>query len=205
MNWSLELDEKSVALTDALELEQLLDSDAAQSAVSTTLKRIHARPPAKWERIIYPLLGLVVPQDEPRGTIELYLAGSRALIVCMKDDPGDGFIGLGREETAPGDVEFTPIAGEKFYEPARECIARVDAIAALLEFYSAGKRPRVITWKRRGAKVAGVKSGHKSQPSPMNDRATVTLSTTPRRPSSVPPRRRDSVLRSRRPPVDLLR
>ncbi len=157
MNWILEIDEKRFALEDSRELEQLLNSDAGQSAVSITLKRVHARPPAKWEKIIYPLLGLVIPQDEPRGTIEISVSGSRALMVYLKDDSDDGSIGVGGEEAASGEVEFTTTAGEKFYEPAQECIARADAIAALLEFYSTSKRPRAITWKRVGAKIAGVK------------------------------------------------
>jgi hypothetical protein len=152
MRWQLEIDDERSEFGGAADLEDLLTSPKVQAAVSVVLQRVLVRPPARWEKVIYPLLGLVVPQDEPRGTIQIFLSGDYAQMVFLKDDADDGFVALPSRTVAAGEVEFATVASEKFREPADQCIPRRDAFAALLEFFKSGKRPSGVKWARVRAK-----------------------------------------------------
>jgi hypothetical protein len=152
MPWRLEIDDERSEFGGAADLEDLLTSPKVRSAVSVVLKRVLVKPPVRWEKVVYPLLGLVVPQDEPRGTIQIFLSGDYAQMVFLKDDADIGFVALPSGKIAAGEVEFSTVTGEKFCEPADQCIPRSDAFAAILEFFKSGKRPSGLKWTRVGAK-----------------------------------------------------
>ena len=148
MKWELEIDNRRQEVRDAQHLESLLRSDEVHSAVSVVLERVEPRQPSRFERLVYRLLGLQVPEHTPRGTLHLSLASDRAMAVFTKSDDEDGAIATVSGDRLPGipTIQFVTPRGEPFSEPAECCIRRDTALNLLRAFYETGRRPRGPKW-----------------------------------------------------------
>ena len=87
-------------------------------------------------------------EHEPHGTLQLSLTPGRAMVVFMKDDDDDGVVATAGDGNGHEMIEFVTPRGERFSEPARCCVSREVAFAALREFYQTAKRPKHVEWVR---------------------------------------------------------
>ncbi|MBI5387898.1 MAG: hypothetical protein HZA90_24820 [Verrucomicrobia bacterium] len=148
MHWQLEINDRSQLVSDFAHLDALLRTKEAQSAVSLSLERVQQHHRPRWERLLYRVLGVPLAEHEAHGTLVLSLTPDRAMAVFMKDDDDVGVVATAGGANGHDLVEFVTSRGERFSEPARCCITREMAFAALREFYQTTKRPKSIEWMR---------------------------------------------------------
>jgi len=155
MPWHIETEGQTHEVHDAAQLETWLQAAAAKPIADLFLERVRSRRRPGWEKFIYRILGLTLPENESEGSLGVSLAPAHAMAVFTQSDDHDGEIAVMPGAVSPSQkvAEFTTGSGEKFSEPVANSIPREVAFAALREFYRTGKRPGCVTWK----KVSGSK------------------------------------------------
>lgn len=101
--------------------------------------------PRRWEKIVYPLLGLKIPTDS--DILLAYWSGDKALLTFQSQEKE----WVARvPEFADDDrlVEFHTSSGEIFSEPMSDCVPKVKAASACEEFFATKERPREFKWGR---------------------------------------------------------
>lgn len=131
------------SIESASQLTTHLEAAIAASAGALTLELREGEPPKRWEKVVYPLLGLKVPISAT--TLAVYWNGTRALATF--EDSEKEWMAKNEAATA-GDavVEFKTEAGEPFSMPAGDCIQKEKALRLLEEFFEAQKRPTSTKW-----------------------------------------------------------
>ncbi|MCX6956284.1 MAG: Imm1 family immunity protein [Verrucomicrobia bacterium] len=157
MQWHIEAEGQTHEVRDAAQLETWLQAAAAKPIADLFLERVRLRRRPGWEKFIYRILGLTLPENESKGSLGVSLAPAHAMAVFTQSDDHDGEIAVMPGAVSPSQkvAEFTTGAGEKFTEPAANSIPRDLALAALREFYRTGNRPECVAWKKVSERKRG--------------------------------------------------
>ena len=153
LSWIAKVDGREITVRDQRDFESLMGSEAVRSSSNLTLERVRSVPRPKWERILYRILGLVLPDHESRGAIEIAFSSERASVVFIRDDDDCGAVAVDPERSETESIEFRTEAGEKYREVARETVGRANAQACLAEFFKSGRRPKSLRWQRVNRKA----------------------------------------------------
>lgn len=130
-------------IESATQLSAELNSCWATNPPCVSLELRKGSSPKKWEKIIYPLLGLRIPLNTISLTI--YRNQHHALIVYEVSEeewlPENG-------DSGDGYVAFRTHQGEDFTVPLNTCIAHLVANRLMEEFFITKKKPATIQWKK---------------------------------------------------------
>ena len=129
----------SKAHLEQIVFEALSKTDLRQ----ISLEIVHPKEVRLWEKILYPLLGLTIPEDT---TCLLGTFGSG--VVCVSFESGDGFWEADYPMRKTRNIQMTLPTGEIFIPRSTACIPREDFIPAALEFYGSREMPSSIRWRR---------------------------------------------------------
>jgi hypothetical protein len=101
-------------------------------------------PPARWESILYPLLGLRIPRLA--RAITLSVDGRRALVVF--EDGDDEWLLAPSGEIVDRTVSLRTLRGERFQVDESECVPLEDAVGLIESFVKSGSRPPDERWRK---------------------------------------------------------
>lgn len=156
-SWQLETDGQTHEIRSGAELETWLKAAEAKPIADLFLDHVRMRRRPGWEKFLYRILGLTLPENESLGSLGVSLAPTHALAIYTKSDDHEGEIAVfpGAGQPCEKVAQFSTAAGEKVTEPVADCVPREIALAALREFYRTGKRPEGVTWKRPSGRERG--------------------------------------------------
>lgn len=142
----LSIDEDVYAIPSLDELVKASDEVLKRPMVNIALEIRKGREPARWERIIYPLLGLKIPRDFVRLSISVKHGMA---FVILEDGDSEWLIKLPRNVGSER-IRFQTEVGEPFDVGRDECVPVEIARSLLCEFSIKGKRPSSVDWRKSG-------------------------------------------------------
>ncbi len=150
MRWQLQIDNMFHPIEDAAHLNRLLLSEPVEKANELLLERVQDFTPPRFERIIYRMLRLPVPEYVSHGSLSLSFASDRAFVEFLRNEDDTGVTAFDPEETADERLQFRTANNEPFFEPKRHTIPRTHALALLNDFYLTSQRPSSAKWSGAG-------------------------------------------------------
>lgn len=133
---------KPIFSAEDLRREISLAVEASVHALSLNYEK--GTPPKRWETIVYPLLGLKVPQDTI--SLSMYPFGSDALVSYEEEEVE--WVPEGADRSRTDKIEFKTAAGELFIESGSEVVPVSVAMQLMEEFYAKRKKPSLLQWRR---------------------------------------------------------
>lgn len=125
------------------QLTTLMEAATAASSGVVTMELRKGEPPKRWEKVIYPMLGLKVPITA--SVLAAYWNGERAL-VTFEDGEKEWVARSEAVSASDALVEFKTEASEQFSVPVGACIQKAKALQLLEEFFQTQKRPVSAKW-----------------------------------------------------------
>lgn len=116
----------------------------ARAEPSVSLSIVSVPPAAKWERVLYPLLGLNIPRLT--RTIALSANGPRALTVFEDGDAEWLLVPTDKRSDRP--VVLSTQRGETYQVDESECVPLQDGSGLVESFLNSGARPPDERWRR---------------------------------------------------------
>ena len=141
-----EVDEKEGQAVRSLEeLDSLCVSAFQKSAVSVYLILKSGKSPERWEKILYPLLAMKIPDE----VVQLGVCAKANLAhVTFEENDEEWTIPSSQAEEMADRVCLQTGDGEPFWVSSAKCIAKDKAGEVLREFFSSRKRPRSVLWQK---------------------------------------------------------
>jgi hypothetical protein len=147
MAMRLEIDEKEVPVESRRDLEELLASDHAQCVRAVVLVTVVERRSSRFERALYKVLGLRLPQVEEQGTIQVLVADNLAHMSFRESEHDRGVVAVTWDYAdSSAQIQFLTGHGEPFVVRRERCVPLASAWRAVLEFYDTGRRPTSVAW-----------------------------------------------------------
>ena len=134
-------DEQTVESPSQLTTELTAATAASSGVVALELRK--GEPPKRWEKVVYPLLGLKIPISAT--VLAVYWNGAHAL-ATFEDSEKEWVAKSEVANASDAIVEFKTEAGEPFSVPVGDCIQKEKALRLLEEFFQTQKRPVSANW-----------------------------------------------------------
>lgn len=126
------------------ELQYTVRSALESGVTALSLVCQKGAPPKKWEKIVYPLLGLKVPEDI--SSLSVHPSGADGSVSYEEEEIE--WVPEGADKNRRDKVEFKTAAGETFIESGSELVPTSVAILMMEEFFSKRKKPSLVRWRR---------------------------------------------------------
>ncbi len=144
--WYLALPSPERELRDADEADRVAHAEVQRGARCMSVELRKGDAPRLWERVLYPALGLRVP--ETALALSTYRSGDWILVTFEEEESEWVAQPIDRGPVdEPG--RFFTGAGEPFEHPLKECMDVDHALALVREFIRTGRRPQSIKWRKR--------------------------------------------------------
>jgi hypothetical protein len=143
MNPRLEVDGKPISFDSGEELMALLTKVFASGFTEIAMIIPNPQQAKRWEKIIYPMLGLVVPTSET--TLNCHNLNTRFMLIFEEDEKE--WTSSNSEQISNAVVKGFTLQGEEFLASEAACVNEKEALEAFQTFHETRKRPLNVKWK----------------------------------------------------------